>query len=240
MMKPLLIAVVLSLCWKLSAAQVVIALLFGDKLNTDKLEFGLVVTPSFTNISGMDSKNRNGLTLGIYFNFRPDKRFYIHAEGIAKGAFGATSIAPYPTGNDSLDALFHGGEVERKIQSFGLPLLCRYRLVGKLYAEAGVQADWILNAHDIFKVKQDGNPLEYTKTTSSDYTTLDFGVAAGLFYKFSDYTKSMGLGLRYMHGLTDIYKPLAGTQSNYMWQLDLSIPIGAGKPPAKKTATTHS
>jgi hypothetical protein len=31
--------------------QVVIALLFGDKLNTDQLEFGLVVSPVLTNIT---------------------------------------------------------------------------------------------------------------------------------------------------------------------------------------------
>jgi len=43
----------------------VIALLFGDKLNTGTLEFGIVVTPGVTDISSIASKPRDNLSLGI-------------------------------------------------------------------------------------------------------------------------------------------------------------------------------
>ncbi len=218
-------------CWDLSSGQVVIALLFGDKLNSDKLEFGLTVSPSLTNITNNDSKLKTGFNLGIYFNFNPDKRFSLRVEGIAKGSMGAGSIKPYPTGNDSLDALLRSGSVERKISGFGLPVLCRYRIGGNFFAEAGVQADWFLKVKDIFKSDVGGGQLDYTINTSDEYTKLDLAAAAGLFYKLRKDRKSIGLGLRYVHGLTDIYKTAAGTQANYMWQLNVTIPVGAGKHP---------
>src|SRR5690349_8356338 len=88
-------SIVLFTClFQISHAQVVIALLFGDKLNTGTLEFGIVVTPGFTGLSNIESERRTNLSLGIYFNIHPDKRFFLHVEGIAKGSFGAESIAP--------------------------------------------------------------------------------------------------------------------------------------------------
>ena len=47
-------------------SQVLIALLFGKHLNTEKLEFGLTVSPSLTNISNIESKYRSIFDLGLY------------------------------------------------------------------------------------------------------------------------------------------------------------------------------
>jgi hypothetical protein len=51
-------------------SQVLIALLFGDKLNTDKLEFGLMVGPNFSYISNSNANGKAGLGLGLYFNLK--------------------------------------------------------------------------------------------------------------------------------------------------------------------------
>src|SRR5262245_53716108 len=121
-MKKIASIVLLTCFCKLTYAQVVIALLFGDKLNTGTLEFGIVVAPGSTNISNIESKRRENLSLGIYFNIHPDKKFFFHVEGIAKGSFGAESLAPYPVGSDTLNDLFANGSVERKIKAFSLPI----------------------------------------------------------------------------------------------------------------------
>jgi len=214
---------------KLSYAQVVIALLFGDKLNTGTLEFGIVVTPGLTDISSIASRPRDNLSLGIYFNIHPDKKFFLHIEGIAKGSFGAEDILPYPLGNDTLDALFAGGSVERKIKAFSLPILGRYAMFPKLFIEAGIQPDMMLKSKDIFTAKVNDNELTYTTIISDKVALLDFGLAGGLFYKFSKEKRSMGIGIRYFQGLTDILPSTSGNQVNSAWQLNVTIPIGAGK-----------
>jgi hypothetical protein len=214
---------------KLATAQVIIALLFGEKLNSGKVEFGLVGGPTFTNISNIESDKRSGFNLGLYFNIRPDKKFFLHVEGTAKGAFGAKGIIPYSTGNDTLDHLFGGGSVERKIKAFGLPVMGRYAITPKFFVDGGIQANMMLSAKDIFKAKVNDNELEYTIKTSDQITLLDFGLLAGLHYKFSKDRRSMGIGIRYFQGLTDILRPTPGTQVNVAWQLVISIPVGTGK-----------
>ena len=117
----------------ISYSQVLIAVLFGNKLNTGKLEFGITVNPALTGITNIESSYKKGLNLGIYFNFNPDKKFYFHVEGIAKGSFGAKDIAPYTTNDDTLDAIFAGGSVLRKIKAFSLPILGRYAVSKKVF-----------------------------------------------------------------------------------------------------------
>jgi hypothetical protein len=210
-------------------SQVMIALLFGDKLNSGKLEFGLAVSPSLTNITNIDGEARPGLTLGLYFNFKISEKFYIYAEGIAKGALGTKNLLPYSTGNDTLDQIFADGKVEREINSFGMPLMARYRIRKNLFVDGGVQANWMTKCIDKFDADVDGNDIDYTIKVNDQISTLDFGLTAGVHYKFKDDRKSMGVGVRYYQGLTDIMKYAEGNQSNTAWNFMLTIPVGAGK-----------
>jgi hypothetical protein len=228
-MKKLAGIILLTIFCKIATAQVIIALLFGEKLNTGKVEFGLVVAPGITDISDIESDKRNGLNLGLYFNIRPDKKFFLYVEGTAKGSFGAKGMIPYSLGSDTLDHLFASGSVERKIKAFGLPVMGRYTITPKFFVDAGIQADMMLSAKDIFKTKINDNDLEYTVKTSDIVTLLDFGLIGGLHYKFSKDKRSMGIGIRYFQGLTDILKTTPGTQVNFAWQLVISIPVGVGK-----------
>src|SRR5688572_5629239 len=235
-MKKWILVLLLAGTCKFSNSQVLIAVLFGDKLNTGKLEFGITVNPALSGLTNTESNYKTGLNLGIYFNFNPDKKFYFHIEGIAKGSFGAKDIAPYSTNDDTLDALYAGGSVVRKIKVFSLPILGRYALSKNFYLELGIQPDLILKVHDIFKTKVDDGELDYKIKVTDQFNRIDIGLAGGLFYKFKPDRRSMGMGIRYMQGLTDIYKPMTGTQANKAWQLVITIPVGAA--PKEPTSST--
>lgn len=210
-------------------SQIIVALLFGDKLNTGKMEFGLVAAPVLTNLTNTDGQTRSGFNLGLYFNIRPDKKFFVHLELTAKGSLGAENIAPYPTGNDSLDNLFKDGSVERIIKAFNVTLMGRYTLSQHFYLDAGIQPDLMFKPKDIFKSTVNDNDLEYSVKLNDQITRLDFCVAGGLFYRFRPDRRSMGVGIRYVYGLTDINKMQAGTQANTAWMATITIPVGAGK-----------
>lgn len=212
-----------------ASAQVIIAFLFGDKLNTGKTAFGIVISPVSTNITNLESESRRGLNLSLYIDIRPDRPFYLHIEGAGKGSFGAKGIKPYPTENDTLDYLFANGTVERQIKTFGLPILVRYKITQLFFAEAGIQTNLRLGVKDEFKTDVQDNELTYIVKVTDEFTTLDFGLAGGFFYRFSTAKTSMGAGVRYFHGLTDIYKTRSGNQVNTAWLINLAIPIGAGK-----------
>jgi hypothetical protein len=212
-----------------ASAQVIIAFLFGDKLNTGKTEFGIVISPASTNITNLESKSKRGLNLSIYLDIRPDKSFYLHIEGVGKGSFGAKGIKPYSTESDTLDNLFANGSIERHIKTFGLPILVRYKITQLFFAEAGIQTNMRLGVKDEFKTNVQDNELTYTVKVTDEFATLDLGLSGGIFYRFSTAKTSMGVGVRYFHGLTDIYKTRSGNQVNTAWMINLAIPIGAGK-----------
>ena len=215
-------------------SQIIVALLFGDKLNTGKMEFGLVAAPILSNITNTNSDYRSGFNLGLYFNFRPDKKYHIHLELTAKGSLGGKNIQPYPVGNDSLNYLFRDGSVERIIRSFNVVLLGRYTLSRHFFFDAGIQPDLMFKAKDVFTSTVDQSELQYSVKLNDEVTRLDFCLAGGLFYRFGTDRKSMGIGVRYVYGLTDIDKVHVGTQANRCLMATVTIPVGAGKSQANK------
>ena len=53
-------------------SQILITLLFGDKLNSDRMEFGLEGGLNFSNISGFENDAYlSKFNLGFYFDFSP-------------------------------------------------------------------------------------------------------------------------------------------------------------------------
>lgn len=226
-MKKLLFLLLLAGYNNVVHSQIIIALLFGEKLNSGKLEFGLVLGPTFTNLTNTGGDYRSGLNLGMFFNIRPDKKFFLHVELTPKASIGAKNITPYSLGNDSIDQFFDEGSVERILKTMGVTVLGRYAISSKFFADAGFQPDILFKERDIFTSTYKDNELQYTKKLEDKFTRLNFQFAAGLFYKFKPDKGSMGMGLRYVHGLTDIDKLLSGTQVSTSWQLNITIPIGA-------------
>jgi hypothetical protein len=208
-------------------SQIIIALLFGEKLNSGKLEFGLVVSPAFTNLTNTGGEYRSALNLGMFFNVRPDKKFFLHVELTPKASIGAKNITPYSLGNDSIDRFFVDGSVERILKTMGMTVLGRYAISKKFFVDAGFQPDLLFKERDIFTSTYKDNELQYTQKLEDKFTRIDFQFATGLFYKFKADRGSMGMGIRYVHGLTDIDKVLEGTQVNTGWQFNVTIPIGA-------------
>jgi hypothetical protein len=237
-MKKLLLAFLLTTIVKTGNTQVIIALLFGDKLNNGKIEFGLMVSPTLTNITNIDADIRPGIDFGLYFNMKLSDRFYFHPEAIPKLAFGAKNIAPYSLGDANLDSLYVNGSVNRAVKAIGLPLLMRYRIGGSFFVEAGPQIDLITNAKDIFETKVNDNELSYENKIKEEFTRFDVGYALGIAYKILPGPRAMTVGLRYYGGLTDIMKNETGSQRNSAWLFNLYIPVGAGKA-AKQSAKTQ-
>ncbi len=207
-------------------SQVIIALLFGDKLNSDKLEFGLSGGLNISNISNsMDSKTRNGFNLGLYFNIKLNDNCFLRIEAVPKFPTGISKMKPYSLNDAGLDSLLYDGEVTREIKNIGLPVLIRYRIKNLLFAEGGPQLNLRTKAKDIFK----SGDLTYKNSIEDNITRFDFGFTLGLVQKINKETGSVALGIRYYFGLTDVDKLSLGSQKNGVFQILANIPIGVGK-----------
>jgi hypothetical protein len=253
-MKKYLLLFFMTLLMTLQVAhgQVLISLLFGDKLNSPTLKFGLDGGANFSTISNISpSKYRTGFNLGFYFDFllKKDKPWYLHTGVLVKSALGAKGISPYHlTNSDStaLDSLFFNGTVDRKLSYFNVPVLIRYRFKNQLFVELGPMISLMYKAKDEFSTQvENEEDLTFTNDVKDLYRRIDVGGMAGIgYYIHRRYSELKGneinLGFRYYYGFMDILKDNPGNaMHNSSFYLFASIPIGAGeKGQAKKAAAT--
>jgi hypothetical protein len=70
--------------------QVIISLLFGDKLNSGKVEFGLDGGVNFSSLTANSGSNPlTAFNLGFYFDIKTSERWMIHTGVIVKSTMGA-------------------------------------------------------------------------------------------------------------------------------------------------------
>lgn len=221
-------------------SQVLISLLLGDKLNSDKLKFGLDGGVNWSNITNIDpSKYKAHFNLGFYFDFllKQNTRWYLHTGVLVKSTMGPQGLNTYTIGNAELDSLFTGGTLSRKISYFNVPILVRYQLKNMLYFEAGPNLGLRYKVYDIFYTDvKDENDLTYELDVRDQYTRIDAGVMAGVGFQVLKGT-GYNFGMRYYYGLTEILKENTGDpQRNSTFYLYFSMPVGAGEKAKEKAA----
>jgi hypothetical protein len=229
-MKKIIITVSILFFSLSSQGQILISLLLGDKLNTGNIEFGLDGGVSFSSLSGVDGSSVGNFNLGFYFDFKTKHKWMIHTGVMVKSSLGAKGIAPYYLNNPDLDDVFIGGEVERKLGYFNVPVLVKRSFENYFSIEGGIQLGLMNKSTDEFKneINKDDD-LSYTVHIRDLYHPLDAGLAAGIGYRLLK-GKGMHLSLRYYYGLVDITidDSGAGVYNRSMY-LTVGIPIGAGK-----------
>ncbi|WP_194776203.1 outer membrane beta-barrel protein [Pararhodonellum marinum] len=211
--------------------QILISLLFGDALNTDKIEFGITGGMNRSDLRGIeDAQALNNFNLGFYFNILLMENSYLSTGLLVKSNVGARGMATYPLGDPGFDGIFEGGALTTKINYFYLPVMWQQRIQSRWLLEGGLQAGIRTRAFDFFDVEFDGGDVEYQRDVRSDYGRFDAGVVGGVGYKLKEITKSMSVGFLYYHGLVDVLASSGQEVRNSSLYLYLRIPIGGNKP----------
>jgi hypothetical protein len=231
--KIIIVAVMIFSFSQKANSQVLISLLLGDKLNSEKLKFGLDGGVNWSNITNLDpSKYKPYFNLGFYFDFllKENTRWYLHTGVLVKSTMGSQGLDPYTIGNAELDTLFAGGKRSRKISYFNVPILARYQFKNMLYIEAGPNLGLRYKAFDIFTADvEDKQDLSYTLDVRDQFTRIDAGVMAGVGFQVLKGT-GYNFGMRYYYGLTELLKENTGDpQRNSTFYLYFSMPVGAGE-----------
>jgi hypothetical protein len=211
-------------------SQVLISLLFGDNLNTGKVEFGLEGGATFSIINGLEgAEPKSGFNLGFYFDIKLKHRWSLATGVMVKSPWGARGLPTYSLGDAELDSVFLGGSVERRLNYFNVPILAKYSF-GRVFAMAGPQLSLGYKAYDVFSRDiEEEEDLTYRLENRSLYRPIEAGLCAAAGVRlYKGY--GMNLLVRYYHGLTEIRKdPVGDMQVNQAWHLQVGIPIGVGK-----------
>ncbi len=213
-----------------SQAQILIAALFGDKLNSGNIEFGL--NGGFNRSTFLvreDASGLNNFNLGFFFHFKmtENNKGFLSTGVHVKSNVGAGGMPTYSIGDPEFDEVFADGELSTKLNVFYVPILWQQRL-GKIYVEGGIQPGLRYKGFDYFNVEEYGGELEYKKDVRDDYSRLDFGFVGGLGYRMNPGPVSTSVGLNYYYGVVDVYKAETYDLKNSSLYVYVRIPIGAG------------
>lgn len=219
-------------------SQVLISILLGDKLNSDKLEFGLDGGLNLSTIQGLDGADYfTGFNIGFYFDIKLFKnpQWMLNTGVIVKSTHGADGLPVYSLGNSALDSSFAGGSVSKRNHYFNVPIEIKYMFNKRIYAKAGIMPGLRYKGTDIFynSIKDDDD-LTYDVDTKDKYHPLDFGFVAGLGYRLMG-GNGMNLGVQYYQGIVDITIDDSGADEyNSGFYFTVGIPIGVAKAAEKK------
>ena len=230
MKKQVALWVIILLTGYQAQSQVLISLIFGDKLNSPNVEFGLEGGVNFSGLEGIPSNYMSNFDLGFYFDININKevlwKFYTGV--IVKSTMGSKDIAVYSLDNTELDELFEGGSVQRKINYFNVPLVIKRQIHGGFYGGLGVMLGLRSKAYDYFLQDiESKDDLTYKVNIKDNVAHLDAGLLAGLSYDLGNKPKGMSLHIKYYYGLVNINNNDAEPkQYNRSIYLGVGIPIG--------------
>lgn len=225
-------------------SQILISLLFGDELNSDKVKFGLDGGVNFSNMTGYkESKFVEDFNLGLYFDIllKENTHWYLHTGALLKSEMGARGIDIYSLDNPKLDSVFVGGDIERQLKYINVPALVRYKFKKHLFIEMGPVIGFMTKATDEFFNTVDKNEdLSFVHKVTDQYKWFDAGLEAGMGYQLMKGT-GVNFGIRYYQGLMNVFKDNPDDPSwNQSIYLFVSIPIGAGEKAQAKKAEMKS
>jgi hypothetical protein len=210
--KIILLALVFSLGAGAAHGQVLLGILFGDKLASENFHIGLTAGANVSNISGVDdTKAKVGLVLGLLAEWKFSDRLYLQPELLPFYYTGAKNMPP--GGLDGIPEL--EDEVQDKarqtnLKYFEIPILLKYALGdGRWHLGAGPQIGFLTSAKDEY----DGvitNEISIRADRKDMLNSTDAGVAFVLEYKMGHGPFATGLTARYYLGLTDLIKDNTG------------------------------
>ncbi|GAB1451205.1 hypothetical protein MASR2M47_12610 [Draconibacterium sp.] len=210
-----------------SQSQVLISLLLGDKLNSDKLEFGLEGGMNWSNTSGFESNDyARFFNLGFYFDMKVKNQWAFYTGVLVKSNVGVDKLTTTDLSKLGVTPWTEEGEYKQVINQFMVPALMKYNFKNHFYVEAG--PEFGLRFKGYVEYNSDIDDIEgRTRQNNKDMLQkLDAGISGGIGYKL---LKGEGwtIGAKYYHGFVDAFKDISGTKSSSI-NLKVNIPIGAG------------
>ena len=244
MVKKYITIIFILLCGvQMAQSQALISLVFGNKLNSDKIKFGLEGGVNFANVTNLPTASTSAyFNIGFYFDFKwkESPNWFLHSGVIVKSTLGA-NLEPYSLNDENLDALFVEGDVVRKLNYWNVPFLARYKFKNNIFIEGGPMFGLLYKGVDLFTSEVDGDNLEFKNNIRNEHTRFDIGLEGGIGYQTEKFMNGMNFGARYYQGLLNSSTTPNADQKNTSYYIYIGLPIGAGeKGQAKKKAASEA
>lgn len=215
-------------------SQVLISIIFGDKLNSPNLEFGLEGGNNWSNIQGFQSaKPLSTFNLGFYFDFKLKNNFYFYTGVLVKSNLGISGLREDDLKTIGASHYVDGsnipvdGNYSQRLNYFLVPALAKYRHKSNFYGEIGPQFGLMYNSWVQFESDIEGRDATIKEYNKDDINRLDVGAMAGVGYKFKS-GPGWSVGVKYYYGFINVYKHVSNTSNKSLF-VKVNIPIGMNK-----------
>jgi len=183
-----------------------VALIFGDKVASEKFNISLEAGGTFTHYNDIPNtkRSRMGINFGIGGNLQLSKNWYfspnIYFLAARNLQFKSYSLN---TGIPGLDEEFTDVPTFADLRYIDIPIFLSYQTNnGKFRYSLGPQVSFLRDA----KAKYKGIEGEFTQSFDSFLHTVDYGVIADFCYALGKANKGKGVHVhaRYYYGFADI------------------------------------
>ena len=209
-------------------SQVLLSVIFGDKLNSEKIEFGLDGGFNWSQISGLESSSfRRSFNIGFYFDILLKKQWSLNTGVLVKAQLGTDKLSDEDLIFLEITPQEEEGTYAQRLSYFLVPVLMRYNFKNRMYVEAGPQFGLMHRASVDFSSDTDDLEIRIREFNKDKINKIDVGISGGLGYRIRP-RKGMSVGLRYYYGFVNVYKDRSGTNNSAIFA-KVTVPIGANK-----------
>jgi hypothetical protein len=179
--------------------------LIGEFLTTETFNVGFDIGMNFSTLSGLENAERvNGALFGLFGEWRFHPNAHLQVGFIPISNKGAQNIDPIAFDDPDLDPLVSGGTMTRELSTLDFPILLQYATGpdNGLRVGAGPQFNIITGAKDRYEgLTSAGTAVVIEQDLKDRLESFEAGIAFDIEYQIG---LSIGIGVRYFHGLTDI------------------------------------
>ena len=230
--KSVLVLICICCCATVNS-QVLLSVIFGDKLNSEKIEFGLDGGLNWSQITGLESSNfRRSFNIGFYFDILLKDQWSLYTGVLVKAQQGADKLSDEDLAFLEITPQEEEGTYAQRLSYFLVPALMRYNFKNRMYVEAGPQFGLMHKASVDFSSDSDDPEIRIREFNKDRINRIDAGVSGGIGYRLRP-RKGMSVGLRYYYGFVNVYKDRSGTKNSSIFA-KVTLPIGANKKEKEK------
>ncbi len=210
-------------------SQVLIALVFGDKLNNGKIEMGIQLAAQGFQFTGIDDELDIGFAFGAYLDIKLSDRWVITNDFMFKSPKGGKQI-PQTYWFSSTDGVSPDDvSAKRHLSYFELTPMLRYQFNRSWSTAIGPQIALNTKATDIYQEKANDGTYTYRTHIRDHITLMDAGIAVDVQWRLMK-GKGLRINLRFAQGLVNVYKDgEPANAKNQTYQVGVGIPIGGHK-----------
>jgi hypothetical protein len=211
--------------------QVIISILFGEQLNSGKMEFGLITGANVSTITGMeDAKPLPTFKLGLFLDYNIGKRWVGSFEANVKSTLGYVNFTESESLFPVQDSVIVGSNyTARTISVLQCPIYMNYKLTDQWSIGAGGYLSYQHGTRDFIDYTYKSTDLTIEQSFSGFINRIDAGVVGAVSYHFKKRESGYpGIGLRFKtnYGLRDVFNEKTSLSGNNLWfSFDVTIPI---------------